>query len=135
MNEQLKEQAEQALQAIIQTALEVKDFVIEQAPDVIRQLISFEFWTSISAQAMTVLGFLVAMIFGMCFLKYRWWSDGTTYSGKRDESPSLVIGWVATIVGICGAIGSICATPSLVWFKIWIAPKVFLIEYAASLVK
>ena len=57
---------------------------------------------------------------------------------KEDKWSGDAIG-IYCVVSICGSIimfmVSTCALMNMTWLKIWLAPKIWLIEYAGSLVK
>lgn len=137
MNEELQKQAIQALQGIIQFATETKDFVVAQAPDVVQQLLRYEFWTSLGQQMSVVFGFLALLVFGAHLLKYRWFivTDYSESQKNERELPSIVIGCICSVIGIFGTVIPLLCTTTLVWFKVAVAPKIFLIEYAANLIK
>lgn len=142
MNEELKQKAIQALSELLDLTLKAKDFAIEQAPDVIRQLLAWHF----------TLSFLSTLVFlcvvGLLVLagRYLWVrrpfpdNSSTPDEDAAGHNPND-IEW--TNRGIACIIWTISAliflmgfgASDLVWLKIWVAPKLFLLEYAATLVK
>jgi len=51
--------------------------------------------------------------------------------GYSDEAQAILGG----VFSSSAVISAICILPSMSWVQIWIAPKVWLVEYAANLVK
>lgn len=127
----MNEQLQQALAAIMsQAAAGVEAgaaFLQTELPDVIQQLL---LWKA-CASAISMLGFLAVLfaIYKVNALQLRWWfKDGE----DRDfiDHPQLIANlgqalWIVPLTGLW----------SLDWLQIWLAPKIYLIEYAASLAK
>ena len=108
-----------------QTAKTTEGFVIEQTPLYIQELLAWNFWESIiyfgiGVFFLTICGFLIKHA-----TKVDW-----SYGGNDGEQALTSIG-----SGLFFAIGSGFAFANLDWLKILIAPKVWLVEYAAELVK
>ena len=129
---------EQALADIITKAIEGIDtatgFLIEQAPDVVQQALT---WYMVSSLLESILGIFllvitVAILASPFKLKpLKKWGEAI---GNIECDPLLtylLIGFPISIGGIILAFNYI----NLTWLKIWIAPKLWLIEYAGSLVK
>lgn len=105
------------------------EFVIAETPDVIQQLLM---WNMVERFLCFIIGVLIlcSMIIGFskCViptLKEKW---------AYDEGEAFIIAAVAAIGSVVPAIVG-CALINLDWLKIWIAPKVWLLEYASQLVK
>lgn len=108
------------------------DFASAQIPDVIHQLIM---WKLAEAAVWTVLGLSGLVIFAKLITQLK-----TKYSKEQaehkhpDEGSYIFVGFLLTVI---------LALPSTIIFvsymmellKIWLAPKVYLLEYAASLMK
>jgi len=137
MNEETQEKANQVLAALIESVANVRDFAIEHAPDVIQELLTWNFTT-------TLISFVGCLICIGVWLylnwrQYKWIKNGgggrerNCYGENTDElSPFLILN-LFQIVLIFGFLGWISI--SMDWLKIWLAPKLYLIEYAAELVK
>lgn len=96
-------------------------FTKEQAPDIINQLLIWNFWRGILVGlfCFIILSLMAAVyVFDLKRNNYR--TDGF------GEFVFLMLGFFPTLVGICN-IGSA--------IKIYLAPKVYLLEYAANLIK
>jgi uncharacterized membrane protein YidH (DUF202 family) len=119
---------EEILTEIIQSAQTAKDFVIDQAPDVIQQLLAWHFWF----HAAFVLILSVIMI--LAFFTARWFNLKRIAAKERCKSADnyeLCIGFsiVAVIVSFVFVVYN-----AIMMLKIYIAPKLYLLEYAASLI-
>ena len=116
MNENLNN----ALVELINSALVAKDFVLGELPEVINQLL---LWKAVENGVMAVM-FIIPAFLLFKTAKYYWKTE------KYDkEIPTLLFGCLGLIPTI-GVVVSI-----LTVLQIWIAPKVYLIEYAAQLAK
>ena len=131
MNEQLQQAVADLINKSVATAEKAGDFIISELPDVVEQLLLYEFWYS-----------LIMFLFGLAFVfasAYGITSGSKTIiSVEEGDKPShfvpfavfkLVISVIMALLGIASVL------LEHTWFKIWIAPKVWLIEYAANLVK
>lgn len=100
-------------------------FLSAEIPDVLRQLLM---WKMVKAIFYGVV-YIVLMVVSLYFLRM-------THKAEpyRADNPALALGWLACLLS---AVFFLFATAKtvLVSIQIWIAPKVWLIEYAASLVK
>jgi len=133
----MNEQLQTALAELITSTLQAKEFIVGELPEVVRQLLQWNFLNSLILSVVSVL--LLALIAIVCtkvFIpKVR---ESIAYrKGKNDiyNKPDVFFEWFI----FSSAILTLCL-PSLFmfniqWPQIWIAPKVWLIEYAASLVK
>jgi hypothetical protein len=111
-----------ALTEILNGVLSAKDFMLAELPDVVQQLLLWKFYYHLSH---VILGFLfVALVF---FIRYKC-STLESWNPRTDDLFSYV---VATVVSFF----TILITFNLTWLQVWLAPKVYLIEYAASLAK
>ena len=103
------------------------DWLAGEIPDVVSQLL---LWNSVSS--------FLTMLIGMLILSgaYKLGQAARKEVSKGDREKDLDIvygcGFSAAIVVV---IGAITFFEGLDWLKIWIAPKLYLLEYAADLVK
>lgn len=118
---------------------EAVDFVVEQSPEVVQQLLLWNFTISLIWFCVGWIGIFVSYkIFRFLISQsppergetwaYKVWSDGDVWM-----NPALVFSHVfnAALAFCC----LIAVLSHLTWLKIWIAPKLYLLEYAASLIK
>jgi hypothetical protein len=127
----VKEKLEQALVEIIQKTQDGVssgiDFLTAQIPDVVHQLLVYKM-----AEAGIMLALLSAFLGTIAYMNYRQWK---WFVGTKDEfidHPELMFNLFQLFLII----------PALMWFKylktvlmIWLAPKIYLIEYASNLAK
>jgi hypothetical protein len=117
MNEQLN----QALVELIYSALDAKNFLVAELPEVIRQLLLWKLSVSLII-TLTGIGCFVTAYLVITWANKNW--DKICKAGC--EPAPTIISLVLTLVG-----GYFIF--HLDWLKIWLAPKVYLIEYMASL--
>lgn len=116
LEEKLVEVIEQAQKAGAEAFL----FTKEQAPDIINQLLIWQFWSGILVGLFCfIILSLMATIYFITLKRNNYRTDGFI------EFIFLMLGTLPAIVGVCH-IGSA--------IKIYLAPKVYLLEYAASLI-
>lgn len=127
----MNEQAQKILTDLLQKASNGIDSAVSfsqaQIPDVIHQLLVWNFATS---AIFCILGFLLfvgAQFAAWKVFKYlrKEWQGDELW--EHPEIMFLAMAYVSTFSPLCML--------SLDWLKIWLAPKLYLIEYAASLVK
>lgn len=144
ITEALKTKALEALNEILNTAISVKDFAVKEAPSVIQQLLTYNFWSSFIPWLLFLLISTALLIFGITVLVKKPWKevssryshaeheeiDITDYSDSYMVATSALLLWLLiTVILFTDGLNRSC------WMKIAIAPKVYLIEYAAGLVK
>ncbi len=121
------QELENALVDLINIFVDAKDFAISQAPEVIQQLLAYSL--------------VYAIIVVCCFPIVAYLSYKFTFVWTDQETDERCDDWKGGKIASCviGVIGSgICFIAACINFmvvlKILIAPKVFLIEYAANLI-
>ncbi|MDG0556583.1 hypothetical protein [Klebsiella quasipneumoniae] len=148
----MNEQANKILVELLQKASNGIDAAVTfsqaQIPDVIHQLLVWNFTKSLALTLLMVLTIPFVVKFAMAMLRRQ--QDGVFdnegYSwdrGKPKFKPTLIWqkdGDLSPLTIIFGfAIGLYVAillgvVADMTWLKIWLAPKLYLIEYATSLV-
>ena len=125
---------EQALTDIllsaVDTAAQAKNFILAELPDVVQQLL---LWKQVESLIWFCLGILV-LLFIVWW--WRWMPKQTWAHYGHDLSGSLnddIIGPSFFLSLLLFFVGTGVALSSLEWIQIWLAPKVYLIEYAASI--
>lgn len=124
MKEELVEKVQVVMVEIIDTMMKAKDFALDQAPEVISQLLM---WKTVSSLMWFGFGIVLSML---CAYSLKMWHKTIKWGDSYNNDD---VGWVFTLlflVFICGMI----MLANLTWLKIWIAPKLYLMEYAANLV-
>jgi hypothetical protein len=102
------------------------EFALEQAPEIIEQLLRWEMVSSGLKMLLALVMFGILIKFNLW--QFHYWKE--YYKGHRDVHEGLFANFLQLPFIIIASI-----LFNLTWLKIWIAPKVWLIEYAASLVK
>ena len=137
----MNEQLQQAISQLITMSLVAIDkgatFLSGQIPDVIQQLLLWKAWESFLH--FFIFGVVLSIIIVYVNVKqFNWWIQETTdkWGDKQkrlncDYSPLALLNifqimWLLVIPNALG---------NLTWFQIWIAPKVYLIEYAKEFIK
>jgi len=133
----MNEQLQGALTSLINKSLDgldtATDILTAELPEVIAQLL---LWYGVSS--------FIYSVIGLCLMAFSIWIAKETSSRfKKAEKGSylkdydeginvgvVINGFVSVGVSMVGIIMF-----NLTWLKIWIAPKIWLIEYAASLAK
>ncbi|MEL7477269.1 MAG: hypothetical protein AAGJ17_00040 [Pseudomonadota bacterium] len=132
MNEELQSALTSVIINTADSFKSVKDFTLEQAPDVIKQLL---LWNGIYSFIEFVVGLIViSLTVIMCF---------KVVKISKDENIDIVddfcfFGIMSFPIGFAFSMLNLSFGIFLLnfdWLKIWIAPKAWLIEYAANLVK
>ena len=127
MDESLSQRLASILGYLEEAVRAAGEFTMEQAPEVVQQ---FLLW-KMTQGAVMMSGGVIAMItvlFLVRFFKKKAEADKCSYGGSD--------WWVGFwMCGLFGGGGSILLTVAglMLFLKIWIAPKVYLIEYIADL--
>lgn len=126
MNEELEQRAIIALQKMIESTVQADDFILEQTPDSIQQFLAWKFVEHLVSGGL--LTFIMVMFISIFFFNIKYIENSNT----------------PTIKGIfcftCGIIGMFLLFPFFCYsiphfmsaVQIYIAPKIFLIEYYAT---
>lgn len=126
MEEELQSKLTSILNWVEETAKVTEGFVIEQTPLYIQELLAWNFWHSLIWFCIGVLlivnGIMwIAKLLNNC----KEWEN-------NDDFPKFVVSIVLIIFGV---IGIPIIAHNFEWLKIAVAPRVFLLEYAAQAVK
>lgn len=127
----MNEQLQQAITKMIEKALNGLDagaeFLAGEIPDVVMQLMM---WHGVYNLLMMVIGVVLVILW--CVVEQKIYK-------RMAACEAVPHDWVVYIlmgsIPRCVAAAVCYSMINLEWLKIWIAPKVWLIEYAASLVK
>ena len=135
----MNEQLQLAISTLIQTSLNAIDkgtaFLSNQIPEVIQQLL---LWKAVASFIEFSSGiFLIGGIFAWLIYQYKYWTTTVTtpWGTKtiRFEASSGPFSLLNIPLIIPLLYGSSCI--NLIWLQIWIAPKLYLIEYAKDFLK
>ena len=142
MNEQLQQALAQVIEKSTDGVQSGVSFLSAELPDVIHQLLM---WKMIESLVMCIAGITLLSVIAYILIKYsgvgtkikdsdsRWRTHQITLTHGADGG---IASWIPMTITmpVIAAIG-LLSLVNIDWLKIWIAPKVYLIEYAASLVK
>lgn len=161
----MNEELQKAIAELFQSAISAKDFLVSELPEYVEQLLMWHavhsfIWFVVGVAAVIFALFLP----GVVKARYRkriaerkkeakealerkesWCFYGSTFkttSSRYDrivnaddelDREDLAPVYMATVV--IGLLGVVAVGCNQTWLKIWIAPKVWLVEYAASLIR
>lgn len=111
----------QILQKAIDAATSTGDFIAGQIPDLVKQLLLF---SEVESGLLTLFGF--SLILFSVFLVYKIWK---LVKEDGDYFPLMLILTMISIIGCIVFFSNICD-----FIKIWLAPKLWLLEYTVHLV-
>ena len=143
MNEQLETQLVEILQSVSTSVGDAKEFIITELPDVVQQVLSWYTVLSVVENiiAIILLVLVVYMIRNMLvkpesmstanvIQRLSFMKDNYAENGI-DHSPGVLLWAAAAVIMFAVAMSKL----NIVFLKILIAPKLWLIEYAATLGK
>ena len=116
---ELVQKAEDVLLQMIDKAAEIGSAAVDEIPLVVQELLHWKFAESL----LFFLSSLVLMFVSFKFTKWIWKEDNL-------EAACIPLGFVNI-----GMYGVACGVFTIDWLQIWLAPRVYLLEYAANLVK
>lgn len=121
---ELETKLTQILDWVEQSIKTAGDFVAEQAPLYIQELLAWNFWFSL---IWFCAGFALLITF-FCCLRTVIKSDQNFWSDKNSPRaiPVVLGGAISLIIGVP------LTCSNLEWLKICVAPRVFLLEYVAD---
>ena len=121
------------LVSLLQTVAEAKDFTVAQAPEVIQQLLLYK--TIFHGFTTLLAGLVLAVVVVLVLWARRKNEEGATrYHAvlwDNDLEFPFVLGLLVT--GVCSTVAFFVNGVTLL--KVTLAPKLYLIEYAAGLLK
>ena len=106
-----------ALSDLLENMGSAKSFVIEQAPEVAQQLLTYN-------MTQALIGAIICFILAMAMIVI-----GFVIMKKEEDAFPLLMCGLLSLIPI-----AIMVTASGTALKIWLAPKLYILEYAAQLV-
>lgn len=128
MDEQLQKALAEIIGKVNNGINGAASFMSAQLPDVVNQLLT---WYAAKSLIMCSLALVVLVVW---FFAERYAIN--TLRANRADTDTWLLGYV--VVGSAIRIAPVMlvgCTVNIDWLKIWLAPKIWLIEYAASLAK
>lgn len=131
--DKLKEALAQMIAGVTQTTGQAKDFILAQLPDVVKQLLAWKFAESIANMLIPT---FILIIWGLIVkrLVYKAKITEFEFGGETEDFCKFVGCGIGMILTVICSIWWACSL-NLIWLEIWVAPKIYLIDYAKSLVK
>lgn len=136
MNETYQQALSEILLSTIGTVKEAKDFVLAELPDVVQQLLMWKMVESIFYSVLSLSLVVISVFYWRWVIKSRNADWTRELRNKNEPSDSYM---AAVIVG--GIVTALVVAPIVLinfnfdWVQILVAPKIYLIEYVAELVK
>lgn len=129
MNEALQNAAAEAIKKAITAVEKGGDWLSGQIPDVVQEYLMWSMAAKGLGLALGLFLWLLGLGFGVYFRK-----EANKCEHSYDANDCMAASWVA--IGIGSIAGFIIICVNLYWLTyIWIAPKVFLLEWTSHLVK
>jgi len=124
MNEQLQAELLKIVANINSGVDSAWGFITEQTPEVVYQLL---LWHGVCSAVLTAFGLILMLC--LAYINYRQLKWFIKIDNKADY-PQMMVNMfqIFPIILFCSFI-------NLTWLKIWIAPKVWLLEYIGTMVK
>lgn len=117
---ELQQRAEEVLVDLINKAAEIGSAAVDEIPLVVQELLTWKFAESLLWFTLAIVLWVLTFILG----KLTWKN-----AEELDETVAPILVCLIGLVGVSLLIFDID------WLQIWLAPRVYLLEYAASLVK
>lgn len=130
MKEELSDTLQDTLLGLINSATQAADFVASEIPEVLEQLLMWKMWEGVAFITLGVI-FLTAGGRLMKPTEKGWRGD---YKSSNQDEFWGIFGTLGVVFGL-GAGIIIVMVNTVTVIQIIVAPKVYLIEYAADLVK
>ena len=121
-----------AVNEVLEWAKGAKEFVAEQAPELVQEVLAWGFWSNLIWAAVAAVIAVVMTIITVKLIRFALTSWDHIYS--KDLEFPVVVGYIISgIAAVVFAISSCCAVYNT--FYIAVAPRMYLIEYLTDLTK
>lgn len=130
MNEQLQTSLAEILEKVTTGATTASNFLMEETPEVVRELL---LWYGVKNFIYFVFALLILLVW---FLYEKWllgWCKANL--GADGEQWFGFYGLLGSLPRFAMLIASLSFFFNIEWLQIWLAPKIWLIEYTAKLVQ
>jgi hypothetical protein len=127
----LSEELQNALSEALAKATSAVDFVVAETPEVIQQLL---LWRMASSICYCALALVVATSIGIAWVKGAQAVKSMFKDDSCKDQAYMFFTFIGLLLSVLASIPIFCCM-NLDWLQIWLAPKVYLIEYAADSVK
>lgn len=121
-----------SIEGIKKTGTELVDALYQQAPEVIEQLL---LWHGVESFVLFLVSLAMLSVpfvfYKLAVAAYKKFDVEDMYDETPYWVPTIIIGFTSILVCVL----LFAELMNLKWLKIWLAPKVYLLEYLATLVK
>ena len=122
-----------SIDGIQKTGTELVEALYQQAPEVVEQLL---LWHGVESLITFIIAFVVMVGVPLAYYKAaKSFFIKQEVQKWRDQFPFWLISGVSGAAVSIFTIAFTTNTMNIKWLKIWLAPKVYLLEYLADLVK
>lgn len=132
MNEELTKRLSVYLDELEKTLSKTGDFVVEQAPQVVKEFLAWEFWSSVIWACIFILEVIVLVYVSKLVSKSKFWNE-TLEEDMDAPITKTIISCICLafflLLGISGVQNALHAT------KVSVAPRVVLLEKTCDLLK
>jgi len=133
MNEQLQERV---FSWVSQTAENIGEWTTKEVPLFINEYLLWKFWENAIGIGMYIAGFLICWGFWAILYKKLWGKFKESWEDNRDWIPVVTIfGGAALFVSFVVTLLAFPSENILTCLKIKVAPKIYLVEEAARIIK
>lgn len=120
MNEQLQQRANEILLSILNKAADIGSAALDEIPLVVQELLHWKFAESIAHNLAALICFIIVAAL------FRW---GQKHEFEEPHHITL------PLISAIGSVPIIAINANMDFLQIWLAPRVYLLEYAATLIK
>lgn len=130
----MNEELQKVLAELFNSVINAKDFLVAELPDYISQLLVWHMLHSLLLTMLSTATF-VLMLLAPYFIQRSYRNRGFWYIFVGGDSDNLIPIGVVWFFSFSGSFLIFRRWSNLDWLQIMVAPKVWLVEYAASLIK
>ena len=136
MTPELQAELLKIVNGIREGATTVFDVLKTEIPDILQQLL---LWHGVQSFVFFVLAIIMLIAVPvLVWYVLRYWKNWRNIEEYNDKEFYEGVGIAKTIMSVCAAVGCLAGGLGYVnieWLKIWIAPKVWLLEYITTMIK
>lgn len=125
MNEELQQALAEMITSSVAVAGDALAFTKEQLPEVVQQLLVWK-------MTLSIVWFSIGLLFLIASVVLLYKSNLMDSNIEYDDDINVGVAAISSVLVCIGIPSVVC---NLAWLQIWLAPKVYLIEYAANLVR
>lgn len=138
VNDKLQAALADLITKSVSVAGDAKDFVVGELPDIIKQLLLWKLFESFVPMVFWFCSFwFFAILFMRTTIKNEDWKCNNTNRYNDYPQNGFPKAWIGVFKVVACLVSVICFlfSMNLTWLQIWLAPKVYLIEYSKSMLE